>query len=157
MYIHQLEDLLSHSCPKKIAAFFAEPIQGAGGINQFPKDFLKGAYKAVRAKGGLCIADEVQTGFGRLGSEYWGFETHNVMPDIVTMAKGIGNGFPMAAVVTRKEIAMSLTEALHFNTFGGNPLACSVGSEVIDVSIQSNVCQPPREPSNFRLFATGML
>ncbi|XP_077866424.1 alanine--glyoxylate aminotransferase 2, mitochondrial-like, partial [Saccoglossus kowalevskii] len=58
MYIHQLEDLLSHSCPKKIAAFFAEPIQGAGGINQFPKDFLKGAYKAVRAKGGLCISDE---------------------------------------------------------------------------------------------------
>ncbi|XP_070575625.1 alanine--glyoxylate aminotransferase 2, mitochondrial-like isoform X2 [Ptychodera flava] len=132
-YVHQVEDLLNHSCPKSIAGIFIEPIQGAGGINQYPKDFVKGAYTVARKKGALCIADEVQTGFGRMGSHYWGFETHGVMPDIVTMAKGIGNGFPLAAVVTTPAIAKCLTEALHFNTFGGNPLACAVGSAVIDV------------------------
>ncbi|KAG8131181.1 hypothetical protein E2320_017730 [Naja naja] len=75
---------------------------------------------------------DVQTGFGRMGSHFWGFEGHDVVPDIVTMAKGIGNGFPMGAVVTTPEIARSLTENLHFNTFGGNPVACAVGSAVLD-------------------------
>lgn len=76
----------------------------------------------------------MQTGFGRTGTNYWGFQNHGVTPDIVSMAKGIGNGFPMAAVVTRKEIADKLGDALFFNTFGGNPVACAVGSAVLDVS-----------------------
>lgn len=140
-YLVQLNEVLSHSLPaKRIAAFFAEGIQGIGGTVQFPKGYLKRAYKMIRERGGLCISDEVQTGFGRLGTHYWGFEAHGVVPDIVTMAKGIGNGFPLAVVVTTPEIAACLTEATYFNTFGGNPLACSVGSAVLDV-IDQEKCQ----------------
>ena len=122
------------TCPKtQVGGFIAESIMGAGGTIQFPKNYLAKVYELIKARGGVCIADEVQTGFGRLGDEYWGFQTHGVTPDIVTMAKGIGNGFPLAAVVTTPEIAATLTKAFHFNTFGGNPLACSVGKAVIDV------------------------
>ncbi|KAK9408610.1 alanine-glyoxylate aminotransferase 2 mitochondrial-like [Crotalus adamanteus] len=143
-YIAQFKDTLQTCVPNKVAAFIAEPIQGVNGAVQFPKGFLKEAYQLVRERGGLCIADEVQTGFGRTGSHFWGFQGHDVIPDIVTMAKGIGNGFPMAAVVTTAEIAHSLTENLHFNTFGGNPMACAVGSAVLDAiaedALQKN-CQ----------------
>ncbi|KAM4052751.1 alanine--glyoxylate aminotransferase 2, mitochondrial [Anomaloglossus baeobatrachus] len=132
-YIEQLKDTLDTSVAKNIAAFIAEPIMGVGGVVQYPKGFLKEAYELVRERGGLCIADEVQTGFGRTGSHYWGFQSHDVTPDIVTMAKGIGNGFPMGAIVTTEEVAASLTRSLHFNTFGGNPVACAVGSAVLDV------------------------
>ncbi|OQR76350.1 alanine--glyoxylate aminotransferase 2 [Tropilaelaps mercedesae] len=133
-YADQIEDLLKHSVSsKKIAGFFAESIQGVGGTVEFPKGYLKKVYEMVRARGGLCVADEVQTGFGRLGSHFWGFETHGVIPDIVTMAKGIGNGFPLAAVVTTPAIAAKLTEANFFNTFGGNPVASAVGLTVLDV------------------------
>lgn len=133
-YIDQLEDVLRFSTPKSgIAGFIAESIQGVGGTVQFPKDFLAKAYPIIRNNGGVCIADEVQTGFGRLGQKLWGFQHHNVLPDIVTLAKGIGNGFPLAAVVTSKEIAESLTSALTFNTYGGNPLACAVGKAVLNV------------------------
>ncbi|KAM3939309.1 alanine--glyoxylate aminotransferase 2, mitochondrial [Leptodactylus fuscus] len=132
-YIEQLKETLETSAAKRIAGFIAESILGVGGAVQYPKGFLKEAYEVVRERGGLCIADEVQTGFGRTGSHYWGFESHDVMPDIVTMAKGIGNGFPMAAVVTTEEIANAFARALHFNTFGGNPIGCKVGSAVLDV------------------------
>ena len=84
----------------------------------------------MRAAGGLCIADEVQTGFGRTGKHYWGFEAHGVVPDIVTMAKGIGNGLPLGAVVTTREVAACLAERLHFNTFGGNPVCAAGGKEI---------------------------
>ena len=80
---------------------------------------------------------QVQTGLGRTGDHFWGFQMHGVKPDIVTMAKGIGNGFPLAAVVTTTEIAEVLKHSSHFNTFGGNPLACSVGLKVLEVSVQS--------------------
>ncbi|XP_071959677.1 alanine--glyoxylate aminotransferase 2, mitochondrial-like [Antedon mediterranea] len=133
MYVDQVNDLLQHCTPKKIAAVIAESIQGVAGGIQFPKGFLKEAFELARAKGGLCISDEVQTGFGRMGSHFWGFETHDVMPDIVVMAKGMGNGFPLAAVVTTPEIAQTMHQALHFNTFGGNPMSCAVGSAVLDV------------------------
>jgi len=97
------------------------------------KGFLKRAFELIRAKGGICIADEVQTGFGRLGSHAWGFESHDVAPDIVTMAKGIGNGFPMGAVVTTPEVVKSFVGPKHLNTFAGTPLACAVASKVLDV------------------------
>lgn len=132
MYVSQLEDLLKYSTPQKIAGFFAESIQGVGGTVQFPRNYIKRAYEIVRQHGGLCIADEVQTGFGRTG-KFWGFQNHGVVPDIVTLAKGIGNGFPLAAVITTKEISQCLSKALMFNTFGGSPLACAVGSAVLDV------------------------
>ncbi|ESO84459.1 hypothetical protein LOTGIDRAFT_132142 [Lottia gigantea] len=134
MYIDQLQDGLRFSMPKsKIGGFFAECIQGVGGTVQYPKDYLKRAYDLVHAQGGVCISDEVQTGFGRLGSHFWGFESNGIQPDIVTMAKGMGNGFPMGAVVTTPKVAEVMGTALHFNTFGGNPVACAVGSAVLDV------------------------
>src|SRR5438874_8115690 len=115
------------------AAFIAESIQGVGGCIVFPDGYLKHAYEHVRAAGGLCIADEVQAGFGRTGTHYWGFETQDVIPDIVTMAKGIGNGCPLGAVVTTPKIAAALAQRTHFNTFGGNPVVCAQGSAVLDV------------------------
>ncbi|KAJ7382147.1 alanine--glyoxylate aminotransferase 2 [Desmophyllum pertusum] len=132
MYVDQLKDVLVHSTSKKLAGFIAEPIQGVGGTVQMPKGFLKGAYELIRERGGVCISDEVQTGFGRLGSHYWGFEAQDVVPDIVTMAKGIGNGFPLAAVVTTPEIAQSFAQAVHFNTYGGNPISSAVGKAVLE-------------------------
>ncbi|XP_040013341.1 alanine--glyoxylate aminotransferase 2, mitochondrial-like [Xiphias gladius] len=131
-YIGQLKETFATSVPSRIAAFFAEPIQGMGGAVQYPKNYLKEAYKLVRERGGICIADEVQTGFGRTGSHFWGFQGYGILPDMVTMAKGIGNGFPMGAVVTTPEIAASFVKAFHFNTFGGSPLACAVASSVLD-------------------------
>uniref|UniRef100_A0AAY4DI90 Alanine--glyoxylate aminotransferase 2, mitochondrial n=1 Tax=Denticeps clupeoides TaxID=299321 RepID=A0AAY4DI90_9TELE len=132
MYIDQLKEMFATTVPNRIAAFFGEPIQGVGGAVQYPKNFLKETYKLVRERGGLCIADEVQTGFGRTGSHFWGFQGHGVLPDMVTMAKGIANGFPMAAVVTTQEIARSFAKGVHFNTFGGNPVACAIASSVLD-------------------------
>ncbi|XP_053954174.1 alanine--glyoxylate aminotransferase 2, mitochondrial isoform X3 [Anastrepha ludens] len=133
-YYEQLEEVFKYSLPRgRVAAMFAESIQGVGGTVQYPKGYIKKAAELVRANGGLFIADEVQTGFGRTGEHFWGFEGHDFIPDIVTMAKGIGNGFPLAAVVTTPKIAAVLGQALHFNTYGGNPMASTVGISVLDV------------------------
>jgi alanine-glyoxylate transaminase/(R)-3-amino-2-methylpropionate-pyruvate transaminase len=110
-----------------------EPIQGVGGTTHGAKNYLREAYAVIREHGGLCIADEVQTGFGRTGDHYWGFQNFDVVPDIVVMAKGIGNGVPLAAVTTRAEIAKTLTERIHFNTFGGNPVCMAAGLAVLEV------------------------
>ena len=128
-----IRDLIRFSTPGKVAAFIAEPIQGVGGTTHGARNYLREAYAVVREHGGLCIADEVQTGFGRTGDHYWGFQNFDVIPDIVVMAKGIGNGVPLAAVTTRKEIAQALTNRIHFNTFGGNPVCMAAGSAVLDV------------------------
>ena len=93
----------------------------------------------------LLFGLQVQTGFGRTGDDYWGFQMHDAVPDIVTMAKGIGNGFPIGAVVTTEEISKTLASALHFNTYGGNPLSCAVGSAVLDVSINALLFQYRRK------------
>uniref|UniRef100_A0A8C3YB21 Alanine--glyoxylate aminotransferase 2, mitochondrial n=1 Tax=Catagonus wagneri TaxID=51154 RepID=A0A8C3YB21_9CETA len=157
-YIEQFKDTLSTSVAKSIAGFFAEPIQGVNGVVQYPKGFLKEAFELVRERGGVCIADEVQTGFGRLGSHFWGFQTHDVLPDIVTMAKGIGNGFPMAAVVTTPEIARSLAKCLlHFNTFGGNPMACAIGSAVLEVIKEENLQENSQEVGTYMLLKLAKL
>ncbi|MFL5592979.1 MAG: aspartate aminotransferase family protein [Gemmatimonadaceae bacterium] len=125
--------IIRYSTPGKIAAFIAEPIQGVGGATYGARNYLSEAYKIARDHGGLCIADEVQTGFGRTGDHYWGFENFGVVPDFVTMAKGIGNGVPLGAVTTRMDIAQSLTQRIHFNTFGGNPVCMAAGLAVLDV------------------------
>ncbi|MBU3664440.1 MAG: aminotransferase class III-fold pyridoxal phosphate-dependent enzyme [Chthoniobacterales bacterium] len=138
-YAGDVGDLIDSATPGKVAAFIAESMQGVGGFVEFPSGYLKHAYAHVKAAGGLCIADEVQTGFGRLGSHYWGFETQGVVPDIVTMAKGIGNGFPLAAVVTTPQIAASLVGKVHFNTFGGNPVASAIGKAVLEVIEAENL------------------
>ena len=117
-----------------IAAFIAEPIVGCGGQVPLAKGYLKHLYPAIRQQGGLCISDEVQTGFGRLGSHYWGFEMHEVIPDIVILGKPIGNGHPMAAVVTTDEIVASFAKGVEFfSSFGGNPVSCAIGISVLEV------------------------
>jgi alanine-glyoxylate transaminase / (R)-3-amino-2-methylpropionate-pyruvate transaminase len=128
-----IRQIIKYSTPGRIAAFIAEPIQGVGGVTYPAANYFKLAYEIVRQHGGLCIADEVQTGFGRTGDHYWGFQNFDVVPDIVTMAKGIGNGAPLAAVTTRAEIAETLTQRVHFNTYGGNPVSMAAGLAVMDV------------------------
>ncbi|MDP9253944.1 MAG: aminotransferase class III-fold pyridoxal phosphate-dependent enzyme, partial [Verrucomicrobiota bacterium] len=128
-----------YATPGQVAAFIAESIQGVGGCVVFPDGYLKSAYEHVRAAGGLCIADEVQSGFGRTGTHFWGFETQDVIPDIVTMAKGIGNGCPLGAVVTTPKIAVALAQRTHFNTFGGNPVVCAQGTAVLEVIERENL------------------
>jgi alanine-glyoxylate transaminase/(R)-3-amino-2-methylpropionate-pyruvate transaminase len=132
-YADDVKNLIQFGTSGQIAAFFAESVQGVGGAVVFPDGYLQHTYAHVRAAGGLCVADEVQTGFGRTGTHYWGFETQGVIPDIVTMAKGIGNGAPLAAVVTTPKIAQALASRIHFNTFGGNPICCAIGRAVLEV------------------------
>jgi alanine-glyoxylate transaminase / (R)-3-amino-2-methylpropionate-pyruvate transaminase len=144
-YAEDVRRVIDYATSGRIAAFIAESIQGVGGTVLFPEGYLKHVYKHVRAAGGVCIADEVQTGFGRTGESYWGFEGYGVIPDIVTMAKGIGNGVPLGAVVTTPEIAKSLAQRIHFNTFGGNPVCCAQGRAVLQVidreKLQENALQ----------------
>ena len=132
-YGDDVQNLIQFGTSGRIAAFFAESIQGVGGAVVFPDGYLKTAYAHARAAGGLCVADEVQAGFGRTGTRYWGFETQGVIPDIVTLAKGIGNGCPLAAVVTTPEIAKTLAARIHFNTYGGNPVCTAMGRAVLEV------------------------
>ena len=131
--VADLRDLIRFGTSGAIGAFIAEPIQGVGGTTYGAPNYLREAYAVVRQYGGLCIADEVQTGFGRTGDHYWGFQNFDVVPDIVVMAKGLGNGVPIAAVTTRKEIAQALTQRVHFNTFGGNPVCMAAGLAVLEV------------------------
>lgn len=138
-YARDVQDLILQGTSGRLAAFIAEPIQGVGGVVEMPPGYLSRVYDSVRAAGGLCIADEVQTGFGRTGSAFWGFENHGVRPDIVTMAKGIGNGCPLAACVTRPEIGEALTSAIHFNTFGGNPVSSTQGLATLKVIQEDNI------------------
>jgi alanine-glyoxylate transaminase/(R)-3-amino-2-methylpropionate-pyruvate transaminase len=150
-YANDVKDIIDTATPGKIAAFIAESIQGVGGFIEFPQGYLKQAYEYVRAAGGVCIADEVQTGFGRTGGHYWGFETQGVIPDIVTMAKGIGNGCPLAAVVTTPKIAQSLVGKVHFNTFGGNPVVSAIGKAVLEVIEQESLQANALKIGNFIL------
>ncbi len=116
------------------AAFIAESVLSCGGQIPLPTGFLAEVYQRVRAAGGLCIADEVQTGLGRVGSHWWGFETQGVVPDIVTMGKPLGNGHPLAALATTPDIARAFANGMeYFNTFGGNPVSCTIGREVLRV------------------------
>ena len=120
--------------PENIAAFIAEPIVGCGGQVPLPPGYLKQIYPEIRATGGVCISDEVQVGFGRLGRVFWGYELQDVVPDIVILGKPMGNGHPIGAVVTRKEIATSFeTGPEFFSSFGGNPVSCAIGKAVLEV------------------------
>jgi alanine-glyoxylate transaminase/(R)-3-amino-2-methylpropionate-pyruvate transaminase len=144
-YAADVRSLIEHATSGQVAGFIAESIQGVGGCVVFPDNYLKYAYEHIRAAGGVCIADEVQTGFGRTGTHYWGFETQGVLPDIVTIAKGIGNGAPLGAVVTTPKIAATIAQRIHFNTFGGNPVVCAQGAAVLEViereKLQANALQ----------------
>jgi 4-aminobutyrate aminotransferase-like enzyme len=119
---------------RDIGGFIAEPVMGCAGQIAPPLGYLQQAYRHARAAGVVCIADEVQVGFGRLGTHMWGFETQGVTPDIVTLGKPIGNGHPMAAVITTQEIADAFDNKMEFfSSFGGNPVSCAVGLAVLDV------------------------
>lgn len=157
-YISDLKDVFKYSIPKgRCAGMFAESIQGVGGAVQFTKGYIKEAAALVRSNNGVFISDEVQTGFGRTGDHFWGFESHDIVPDIVTMAKGIGNGFPLGAVVTTQKIAECLTKASHFNTFGGNPLACTAGLATLEVIEKEGLQQNSKEVGTYFLRSLDQL
>jgi 4-aminobutyrate aminotransferase-like enzyme len=127
---------------RRIAAYIAETLPSVAGQIVFPSGYLTDVYQKVRAAGGLTIADEVQVGFGRLGTRFWGFQTQDVVPDIVVLGKPIGNGFPLAAVVTSRDIADSFSNGMEFfSTFGGNPVACDAGLAVLDVMEEEGLQQ----------------
>lgn len=135
---------------RNMAGFIAESIMSCGGQVPLPRNFLEEVYTAVRKAGGVCIADEVQTGFGRVGEHFWSFQLYNVVPDIVTMGKPIGNGHPLGAVITRPEIAEAFSNGMeYFNTFGGNPVSCSVGRQVLRVVKEENLQQHALEMGNY--------
>jgi len=156
-YANDVKELIDYATPGKVAAFIAESIQGVGGFVEFPQGYLKQTYEYVRAAGGVCIADEVQTGFGRTGTHFWGFETQGVIPDIVTLAKGIGNGCPLAAVVTTQKIAQSLVGKVHFNTFGGNPVVSAMGKAVLEVIEKENLQANSHKLGNYILAGLNKL
>lgn len=123
-----------HAKGRGVGAFIIEPIISCGGQIELPEGFLANAYQYVREAGGLCISDEVQVGCGRMGSTFWGFQLHGVVPDIVTIGKPLGNGHPLAAVACTQEVADKFANGMeYFNTFGGNPVSCAIGAEVLKV------------------------
>jgi 4-aminobutyrate aminotransferase-like enzyme/Ser/Thr protein kinase RdoA (MazF antagonist) len=125
-----------------IAGFIHESILSCGGQIVLPKGYLQQVYPAIRAAGGLCIADEVQVGFGRVGNAFWGFELQGVVPDIVTLGKPIGNGHPMGAVVTTRAVADAFANGMEFfSTFGGNPVSCAIGKAVLDIIEEEDLQQ----------------
>jgi len=125
---------------RNVAAFICESIISCGGQIELPENYLRIVYDTVRTIGGLCIADEVQVGCGRVGSAFWAFQLHDVIPDIVTVGKPIGNGHPLAAVVCTKEVADAFANGMeYFNTFGGNPVSCAIGLEVLRVIKEENL------------------
>ncbi len=130
-YIDEIRRVLETSTSGDIAGMIIEPIQGYGGVMPCPPGYLKKAAEIIREAGGLCIIDEVQTGFARTGDHYWAFEAEDVMPDIVVMSKGIGNGFPIAAVVARRDIMESMAGHKFFNTYGSNPMASAAARAVL--------------------------
>jgi len=132
-YLDELERTIFSSTSGRIAGMIVEPIQGFGGVVPMPPGYLPRAFEIARAAGGLCISDEVQTGFGRMGSHFWGFEAHDALPDIVVIGKGMGNGFPIAGVIARRDVAESFAQVRFFNTFGGNPVSVAAARSVLKV------------------------
>ncbi len=144
-YLNEIEQALTFETSGRVAGIIVESVQGYGGIIEMPPGYMSGAAERVRAAGGLYIADEVQAGFGRTGDHMWGFERDGVIPDIVVMAKGIGNGFPLGAVVTRKHIAAPMAEKFMFHTYGANPTSCAAGRAVLQVIDEDNLQDNARQ------------
>lgn len=130
-YLDEIERTVTASTSGKLAGMIIEPVQGYGGIVEMPPGYIAGAAERVRAKGGLMVIDEVQSGFARTGASFWAFEAHGVVPDIMVCAKGIGNGYPLAAVVARRGVADALSGKFLFHTYGANPVCCAAGRAVL--------------------------
>ena len=142
------DELVASNAPP--AAFIAESLMGTAGQVVFPEGYLASSFAHVRSVGGLCISDEVQVGFGRLGDAFWGFERGGVVPDIVTMGKPMGNGHPIAAVVTTREIADAFDQGMkYFNTFGGNPVSCATANAVLDEIDRLDLQQHARDVGGY--------
>ena len=150
-YLDEIDRVIATSTSGRVGAIFVESVQGYGGIVEMPQGYMKGAAERVRAAGGLYVADEVQSGFGRTGDHMWGFEADGVVPDIVVMAKGIGNGFPLGAVVSKKAIADTMADKFMFHTYGANPTSCAAGRAVL------KVIREERTQDNARLVGAALL
>lgn len=132
-YLDEIDRAIAATTSGALAGMIIEPLQGYGGIVPVPRGYLTGAFERVRAAGGVCIVDEVQSGLGRTGDHFWAFEADGVVPDIVVMAKGIGNGIPLGAVVARRHVADCMADKFLFHTYGANPVACAAGRAVLQV------------------------
>ena len=133
---HDAQDVIDLVAPiqTRFCGFIAESMPSVAGQIVFPEGYLRRVYEAVRLAGGVCIADEVQTGYGRIGTHFWAFEKYGVVPDIVVLGKPIGNGHPIGAVITTREIADSFDNGMEFfSTFGGNNVSCAIGAAVLEV------------------------
>lgn len=144
-YANDVKDLIEKATSnnRRISAFICESLQSCGGQIVYPPGYLQNVYRYVRDAGGVCIADEVQVGFGRVGKHWWAFQEQgdDIVPDIVTLGKPMGNGHPVSAVVTTPEIASSFVSLgmEYFNTFGGNPVSCAIALAVLDVMESENL------------------
>lgn len=151
-YANEVQSLIDkiQAQNKEVGAFIIEPIISCGGQIELPEGFLKATYSMIKNAGGLCISDEVQTGCGRMGSTFWGFQLHDVVPDIVTIGKPLGNGHPVAAVACTQEIAQQFANGMEFfNTFGGNPVSSVIASTVIEIVIEEKLQQNALEVGGF--------
>ena len=144
-YLDEIDRTIATATTGRVAGILVESVQGYGGVIEMPPGYMSGAAERVRAAGGLYIADEVQSGFGRTGGHFWGFEADDMVPDIVVMAKGLGNGFPIGAVVARKEVAAPMAEKFMFHTYGANPTSAAAGRAVLavlrDENLQANAAR----------------
>jgi 4-aminobutyrate aminotransferase-like enzyme len=148
-----VENLIQYTTTGQVAAFLAEPVQGVGGFVVPPKEYFQVVMEIVRKYGGIFIADEVQTGFGRTGTHWWGWQHFGVTPDIVTMAKGIANGLPAANCITRPEIAKSLPRQT-LSTFGANPLSMAAANATMDIMLREDI--PARAERLGKRLAEGL-
>ena len=152
LYAEEVQNQIDevHKKGRGVGALIVEPIISCGGQIELPQGFLKQAYQNIRSAGGLCISDEVQVGCGRMGKTFWGFQLHNVIPDIVTIGKPLGNGHPLAAVACTPEVAEKFANGMeYFNTFGGNPVSCSIGTEVLRVVKEEGLQRNALEVGNY--------
>lgn len=157
-YADDIKDIIGviESKGRHVSCFIAESMQSCGGQIVYPPGYLQRLYSYVHKAGGVCIADEVQVGFGRVGSHFWAFEPQGVVPDIITMGKPMGNGHPVSAVVTTEEISEAFKHSgmKYFNTFGGNPVSCAIALAVLDVMEAENLQQNALEIGDYLIQET---
>ena len=143
-YLDDLDRTIAYTTSGQLAGMLIEPVQGYGGIVEMPDGYMKGAAERIRAAGGLMIIDEVQSGFGKTGKSLWCFDAHDVVPDILVVAKGIGNGIPLGAVIAKRDVAEVMGGKLLFHTYGANPVACSAGRAVLRVIEEEGLIENAR-------------
>ena len=144
-YLDDLDGTIHYATSGQLAGMFIEPVQGYGGIVPIPGEYIRGAHERVKAAGGLLIIDEVQAGIGRTGANIWSFQEHDVVPDIVVAAKGIGNGYPLGALIVKREIAEAMARKFYFHTYGANPVSSAAGRAVLHVIHEHNLLQRATE------------